>query len=227
MLVNYDWDIDFKDLWPFLFAAISVVVIYGQMCPFRIETAMTGHRWWGYHSGTLAPLPTPCSQFQLQRILFKIGHGDDSPNATFPIIHEVLCRWYTIWSCHHCWSGGSEDSVLWKFAGKIQDGYYSVYRDIWYSTNMSLLEGKAYPNSKVHGANMRPTWVLSAPDGPHVGPMNFVIRDMHLDMSATMPHYLMACLGLLRYPKFDCTWDATSENVTLRDAIVLHDNASQ
>ena len=26
-----------------------------------------------------------------------------------------------------------------------------------------------YPDSKVHGANMGPTWVLSAPDGPHVG----------------------------------------------------------
>ena len=26
------------------------------------------------------------------------------------------------------------------------------------------------PDSKVHGANMGPTWVLSAPDGPHIGP---------------------------------------------------------
>ena len=33
-----------------------------------------------------------------------------------------------------------------------------------------------YPDSKVHGANMRPTWALSAPDGPHVGPMNLTIR---------------------------------------------------
>ena len=31
------------------------------------------------------------------------------------------------------------------------------------------------PDSKVHGANMGPTWVLSAPDGPHIGPMNLVI----------------------------------------------------
>ena len=31
---------------------------------------------------------------------------------------------------------------------------------------------RAYPNSKVNGVNMGPTWVLSAPDGPHVGPMN-------------------------------------------------------
>ena len=32
------------------------------------------------------------------------------------------------------------------------------------------------PDSKVHGANMGPTWVLPAPDGPHVGPMNLATR---------------------------------------------------
>ena len=34
-----------------------------------------------------------------------------------------------------------------------------------------------YPDSKVHGDNMGPTWVLSAPDGPHAGLMNLAIRD--------------------------------------------------
>ena len=37
---------------------------------------------------------------------------------------------------------------------------------------------KHVPESKVHGANMGPTWVLSAPDGPHAGPMNLAIRDL-------------------------------------------------
>ena len=32
-----------------------------------------------------------------------------------------------------------------------------------------------YPDYKVHGVNMGPTWVLSAPDGPHVGSINFAI----------------------------------------------------
>ena len=36
--------------------------------------------------------------------------------------------------------------------------------------------GVAYPESKVHGANMGPTWVLLASDGPHVGPMKLAIR---------------------------------------------------
>ena len=35
---------------------------------------------------------------------------------------------------------------------------------------------QANPDSKVHGANMGPIWVLSASDGPHVGPMKLVIR---------------------------------------------------
>ena len=32
------------------------------------------------------------------------------------------------------------------------------------------------PDNKDHGANKGPTWVLSAPGGPHVGPMNLAIR---------------------------------------------------
>ena len=39
---------------------------------------------------------------------------------------------------------------------------------------------KEIPDSKVHGANMGPTWVMSAPGGPHVGPMNLAIRDVCL-----------------------------------------------
>ena len=41
----------------------------------------------------------------------------------------------------------------------------------WFSPNHNNLD------SKVHGANMGPIWVLSAPDGPHVGPMNLAIRE--------------------------------------------------
>ena len=35
---------------------------------------------------------------------------------------------------------------------------------------------KSCPDNKVHGANMAPTWILSAPDGPHDGPMNIAFR---------------------------------------------------
>ena len=40
------------------------------------------------------------------------------------------------------------------------------------------------PDSNVHGANMWPTWVLSAPDEPHVSPMNLAIREVLLHMKS-------------------------------------------
>ena len=36
------------------------------------------------------------------------------------------------------------------------------------------------PDNKVHGANMGPTWVLSAPDEPHDGHINLAIREAYV-----------------------------------------------
>ena len=41
---------------------------------------------------------------------------------------------------------------------------------------LCIQQQQNYPANKIHGANMGPTWVLSAPDWPHVDPMNFAIR---------------------------------------------------
>ena len=50
----------------------------------------------------------------------------------------------------------------------------------------------ACPDSKVHGANMGPTWALSVPGGPHVGPMNLAIRVYLNVLSANLrPHCLL------------------------------------
>ena len=51
----------------------------------------------------------------------------------------------------------------------------------------TLKKSHVYPDSQIHGANMGPTWVLSAPDGPHVGPMNPAIR-VFIVWNMTMPH---------------------------------------
>ena len=42
----------------------------------------------------------------------------------------------------------------------------------WTATKQPMF----FSESKVHGVNIGPTWVLSAPDGPHVCPMNLAIR---------------------------------------------------
>ena len=41
-----------------------------------------------------------------------------------------------------------------------------------------VLNTQNTPDSKVHGANMGPTWGRQDPGGPHVGPMNFAIWDV-------------------------------------------------
>ena len=45
----------------------------------------------------------------------------------------------------------------------------------WSVTSIAA-HGDYYPDSKVHVANMGPTWVLSVPGWSHVGPMNFAIK---------------------------------------------------
>ena len=49
--------------------------------------------------------------------------------------------------------------------------------------DVTVMTSQFYTDSKLHGTNMGPTWVLSAPDGPHVGPMgnyfSFSIYHIH------------------------------------------------
>ena len=45
----------------------------------------------------------------------------------------------------------------------------------WLGDTVLHIPIDGFPDSKVHGANMGPTWVLSAPDEPHVGLMNLAI----------------------------------------------------
>ena len=40
--------------------------------------------------------------------------------------------------------------------------------------------GYDYPDSKVHGANMGPTWGRQDPGGSHVGPINLAIWDIDI-----------------------------------------------
>ena len=87
---------------------------------------------------------------------------------------------------------GSGDTVLWSFNfGFVVSLIEEVIEEfiklpmIWdammlmcccCNCTMPIRSGtqkpKRTPDSKVHVANMGPTWVLSAPDGPHAGPMN-------------------------------------------------------
>ena len=54
-----------------------------------------------------------------------------------------------------------------------------------FSPHQSRAQGA--PDSKVHRAIMGPTWVLSAPDGLHVGPMDLAIRGSYPETSGVKP----------------------------------------
>ena len=68
-----------------------------------------------------------------------------------------------------------------------------VHGNFFYSQGLKLLHrlGAMFiTDRKVHGAHMGPTWVLSAPDGPYVGPMNFAIRDVTYVFGSHFPSSL-------------------------------------
>ena len=50
------------------------------------------------------------------------------------------------------------------------------YESPLWSSIINLRSSMNCPDNKFHGATIRPTWALSAPDGPHVCPMNLAIR---------------------------------------------------
>ena len=56
------------------------------------------------------------------------------------------------------------------------------------------------PDRKVHGANMGPTWVLSARGEPHVGPMNLAVRDVYLCRKHCGCHWISTeCQDICRH----------------------------
>ena len=77
-------------------------------------------------------------------------------------------------SCHSR-GGNSCIEGLWEICNVSAYTYYS-FPVIEYIPWISMNLCSACPDRKVHGANMGPTWVLSAPDGPHTGPRNLAIR---------------------------------------------------
>ena len=81
-------------------------------------------------------------------------------------------QWETVLLCNdvsHWLGAGLESALQWETVTVKKS------MDSFNLSGVSYLRTN-FPDSKVHGANMGPTWVLSALDGPHVGPMNLAIR---------------------------------------------------
>ena len=115
--------------------------------------------------------------------------------------------------CHHCWCPGHTRSQAIPKHGidlGCQTNFSQSTRRGKGSVNdtsvdrLQLFGGvpssreQNIPDNKVHGANMGSTWVLSAPDGPHVGPMNLAIWDIyeHETITAVLSSYFKT-VGIL------------------------------
>ena len=69
------------------------------------------------------------------------------------------------------------------FYFRLLDHYMTLTGDSIHNPDLKLciFSTKRGPDSKFLVAHMGSTWVLSAPDGPHVDPMNLAIRGCILD----------------------------------------------
>ena len=65
--------------------------------------------------------------------------------------------------------------MIWKHMVRNIGFCYLIFPEIHVLPIM--IPSDSNPDSKVYGANMGPTSILSAPDGPHVGPINLAIRE--------------------------------------------------
>ena len=63
--------------------------------------------------------------------------------------------------------------------GKRPPTFLALKREQWelFVRQFNEHQTKHNPDSKVHGTNIGPTWVLQAQEGTHVGPMNLAIRE--------------------------------------------------
>ena len=94
------------------------------------------------------------------------------------------------------------DSMM-QFHQTQWNGVWDQFHDIraqpawlWLNKREAFCFPDYIPESKAHGANMGPTWDLSAPDGPHVGPINLVIRD-YIECIPWHRHMALLCFVLL------------------------------
>ena len=110
-------------------------------------------------------------------ILISVSHFDSNfmkflakVQLTIYILSLQVMAWYRI-------DMPFPDQIMIHFNGTYMRHWASIVWS-WLKTRLFVSHlCKNTPDSKIHGANMWPTWVLSAPDGLHVDPMHLAIRD--------------------------------------------------
>ena len=102
--------------------------------------------------------------------------------------------------------------IIWANVDQVMCRYMASLGQIEIITEIN--KTSIDPDSRIHGANMGPAWVLSAPDKPHVGPWtllsgefmawvgNYIHGDYMIGMGCTVKP---VCNGHL-YNKINSLW---------------------
>ena len=146
------------------------------ICDYTIHTIECSFRNWWHHVGSI--LWMICSNWFSKALICLQYPIED----LFPLVSKVLICVCII----HCLNTTPE-SIIVDNANMEPDGAKHSWLIVEYEFTFVMWdlllgfirtkETEIIPNSKVYGTNMGPIWVLSAPNGPHVGPMNFAIWD--------------------------------------------------
>ena len=102
------------------------------------------------------------------------------------VINEIVCPCHNVQKTRICapYDTGGSHKVALHVIKRVEVPEVSTNRHPWldYPTELRMLRvtystepQSIFPDSKVHGANMGPTWERQDPCWPHVGPMNFAI----------------------------------------------------
>ena len=110
----------------------------------------------------------------LSTIRFQTTSAPISWMMTRPIVLHVFCiwdivnvGWLAVWQ--GVWLCGRLVGWLTGWVGGERIEWFDGSRGRWCEPT------DRYPDSKINGANMGPTWDREDPGGPHVGPMNNAI----------------------------------------------------
>ena len=108
---------------------------------------------------------------ELKQTLRLIWHNSyNSPWHALVMVNHSWFQWFCIQNTH---------TKTYKFTVILTQtfiGYHNESFPFLLLSNQTYHYINLFPGSKIHGANMGPTWVLSAPDGPMLAPWAFAIR---------------------------------------------------
>ena len=109
-----------------------------------------------------------------------------------------------------CLVSSLSDNRYWVYS--IHDWYFAWSWFVKIKPVVRSMLSCTCPDSRIHGANMGPTWLLSAPDGPHVGPMNLALRVY----TPGLLHWHWGSYGMYQILKtFDIHWHGGGPSIAI------------